>query len=103
MAYGPLASADIDPNQLVADLNLTFDFTGTTQYSSVFSVNNLSQDGLPSGNLTGISVDDEGVVFAKYSNGGVSPLGKVALTRFANPQGLAKLGDSTWAQSGGFG
>ncbi len=100
VAYGPLASADIDPNQLVADLNLSFDFTGTTQYSSVFSVNNLSQDGLPSGNLTGISVDDAGVVFAKYSNGGVSPLGKVALTRFANPQGLAKLGDSTWAQSG---
>jgi flagellar hook protein FlgE len=28
------------------------------------------------------------------------PLGKVALTRFANPQGLAKLGDSTWGQSG---
>jgi flagellar hook protein FlgE len=26
-------------------------------------------------------------------------LGKVAVTRFANPQGLSKLGDTTWGQS----
>jgi flagellar hook protein FlgE len=99
VTYGAIASTAIDPNLTVSDLNLTFDFTGTTQYSSKFAVNNLTQDGFPSGNLSGINVDNEGVVFAKYSNGNATPLGKVALARFANPQGLAKLGDTTWAQS----
>jgi flagellar hook protein FlgE len=98
-SYGSIASTDIDPNLNVDDLAFSVDFTGTTQFSSVFSVNNLAQDGLPAGNLTGISVSDEGIVFARFSNGGSTPLGKVALSRFANPQGLTKLGDSTWAQS----
>jgi flagellar hook protein FlgE len=57
----------------------------STQYSANFSVQDLSQDGLPTGNLTGISINDEGVVSANFSNGGSDILGKVALTRFANP------------------
>jgi flagellar hook protein FlgE len=99
ITYPNISSADIDPNLTVDDLNLTFSFTGTTQYSSVFSVNNLAQDGLPAGNLTGISVSDDGILFANFSNGGTQPLGKIALARFANPQGLTKLGDTTWGQT----
>lgn len=75
------------------------DYSGSTNLSSSFSVNTLKQDGLAAGKLTGISVDAGGVVFARFSNGGSIPLGKVAMTRFANAQGLAKLGDSTWGQS----
>ena len=59
----------------------------------------LKQNGLAAGKLTGISIDNSGVIFANFSNGASNPLGKVALTRFVNPQGLAKLGDTTWAQS----
>jgi flagellar hook protein FlgE len=75
------------------------DYTGSTQFSSPFSVDALKQDGLAAGKLTGIATDDEGVIFARFSNGGSTPLGKVALTRFANPQGLTKLGDTSWGQS----
>jgi flagellar hook protein FlgE len=62
-------------------------------------VNNLTKNGLPTGNLTGIGVSDDGIVFANYSNGNSQPLGKVALTRFANPQGLTKLGDTAWGEN----
>jgi flagellar hook protein FlgE len=99
LAYGPIASTTLDPNLNVDPIDLTFDFTGTTQYSSVFSVNTLAQDGFPSGNLVGVDIDDSGVVYAKYSNGKSETLGQVALSRFPNPQGLAKLGDTSWAQS----
>lgn len=99
VSYGPIASTILDPNLNVDPLNLTFDFTGTTQYSSVFSVNTLAQNGFPSGNLVGINIDDSGIAYANYSNGKSQPLGQIALSRFANPQGLAKLGDTTWAQS----
>lgn len=80
-------------------INAKVDYSNSTHLSSSFSVNALKQDGLAAGKLTGISVDDTGVVFARFSNGGSIPLGKVAMTRFSNPQGLAKLGDSSWGQS----
>jgi flagellar hook protein FlgE len=87
------------PGSSAAPITAIMDYTGSTHLSSSFSVNTLKQDGLAAGRLTGISVDDAGIVFARFSNGGTTPLGKVALTRFANPQGLTKLGDTTWGQS----
>jgi len=87
------------PASSAAPITATMDYTGSTQFSSPFSVDALKQDGLAAGKLTGIATDDEGVIFARFSNGGSTPLGKVALTRFANPQGLTKLGDTSWGQS----
>jgi len=97
--YGPFVSTDIDPSLTVDDLEFSFDFGETTQFSGNFSVKDLSQDGLATGNLSGISIDDKGVVAAQFSNGGSSVLGKIALTRFANPQGLSKAGNTAWKQS----
>jgi flagellar hook protein FlgE len=82
-----------------ANIDITMNYLGSTHLSAAFSVDALKQDGLPAGRLTGVSIDDEGVIFARFSNGGATPLGKVALTRFPNPQGLSKLGDTNWAQS----
>ncbi|MGR9115542.1 MAG: flagellar hook protein FlgE [Gammaproteobacteria bacterium] len=74
-------------------------YLDSTQFNQKFSVNTLSQNGLPAGQLTGIDINDEGIIFARFSNGGDETIGQVALTRFANPQGLSKLGDTTWARS----
>lgn len=82
-----------------ADIVAKMDYTGSMQLSSKFSVDTLKQDGLAAGKLTGIAIDETGGIFARFSNGASTPLGKVALTRFANPQGLTKLGDSTWGQN----
>ncbi len=87
------------PTLPAAEINATIDYANSTQIAQAFSVDALKQDGLAVGKLTGISIDNSGVIFANFSNGASNPLGKVALTRFANPQGLAKLGDTTWAQS----
>lgn len=77
----------------------SMNFFGSTQVEEKFSVNAMRQNGLPAGRLTGIDIDDEGVIFARFSNGGSQTVGKVALTRFPNNNGLAKLGDTTWGQS----
>jgi len=87
------------PGSSAGPITAKIDYTGSTHLSSAFSVNALKQDGLAAGKLTGISIDDAGVIFARFSNGGSTPLGKVAMTRFSNPQGLTKLGDTTWGQS----
>ncbi len=90
----------IDPPTGADDIDITpVSYFGTTQYKQKFSVNTLQQNGLPAGQLTGIDIDDEGVIFARFSNGGSKTLGQVALTRFSNPQGLSKLGDTTWGQN----
>lgn len=76
----------------IANMN----FFGSTQVQATFSVNNQTQDGLPAGQLTGVSINDQGVISANFSNGGTTPLGQVALSNFANTNGLAKLGNTTW-------
>lgn len=78
-----------------------FDFNGNppTQYASPFAVNNLSQNGFTIGRLTGLNVDTKGIIQASYSNGQTNAVGKVALARFANPQGLTQIGNTSWRQS----
>ncbi len=82
-----------------ADINMSLDFSTATQFGDAFGVNSLSQDGFTTGRLTGISVDPEGVVFARFTNGQSTSLGKLALANFVNPQGLQQLGDTTWGES----
>ena len=81
------------------DLELTTDFSNLTQFGGAFGVNNLSQDGFASGRLSGVDISDEGVVFARFTNGQSTPLGKLALANFSNTQGLANLGDTTFGET----
>ncbi len=80
-------------------LDITLDFSVSTQFGNAFGVNSLSQDGFTTGRLTGLSVSDEGVVFARFTNGQSSELGKLAMANFTNPQGLQQVGDTNWAES----
>jgi flagellar hook protein FlgE len=70
-----------------------------TQFGARFNVNALPQNGFTSGRLSGLDIDDTGIVRARYSNGQTKTLGQVALADFSNPQGLRPLGNSSWAES----
>jgi flagellar hook protein FlgE len=74
-------------------------FSGTTQYGSLFTVNSVSQDGFASGKLAGFSVGDDGVILGKYTNGQSRNLGQVILASFRNPQGLQPMGNNVWTAS----
>jgi flagellar hook-basal body protein len=95
-----LSPYTMSPATGAAPINISsLDFLGSTQVQSAFSVNTQTQDGLPAGQLTGISINAEGIISANFSNGGAEPLGQVALSNFANTNGLEKIGNSSWAQS----
>ena len=84
-----------------AEQSITLDFgTNTTQIGAPFSVNTSSQNGSAVGQFEGVTVGDDGIVRASFSNGDTQPLGKVVLANFDNPAGLRQLGNSTWAASG---
>ncbi len=80
-------------------LNLSIDYTGTTQFSQAFAVKAQSQDGSPEGDLVGVDIGDDGLVVASYSNGSQESLGKIVLTTFASNEGLRQNGDSSYLSS----
>jgi flagellar hook protein FlgE len=98
-ANGQLTFPSYDPGSGAAPLNMTLDFSDATQYGNKFAVNALTQDGHATGRLSGIDIGQNGVVSARYTNGEAQPLGKVALTNFANPDGLQQLGNTTWGET----
>ncbi len=80
-------------------IQIGINYSNTTQFGSAFAVNGLSQDGFSTGRLSGIDIDDEGVIFARFTNGQSNALGKVALAGFPNVGGLRQQGNTAWAQS----
>ncbi|WP_221794689.1 flagellar hook-basal body complex protein [Oceanobacter mangrovi] len=79
--------------------NYQITLAGTTLYGSDFAVNRVDQDGYTTGRLTGLEIDQDGVIFAQFSNGQSQTLGQVALADFVNPDGLTPIGDTAWAES----
>ena len=96
---GLMALAPYTPGTGAADITMSLDFADATQFGDNFGVNSLSQDGFTTGRLTGVSVDAEGIVFARFTNGQSTSLGKLALANFVNPQGLQQIGDTAWGES----
>lgn len=97
LQYTPIAGGTLGTG--AGNLTLNIDYTNTTQFGGTFSVNSLSQNGYASGRLSGIDVDQEGIVFARFTNGQSTALGQVALANFANPQGMRQLGDTNWGET----
>ena len=95
----PLATQLTIAGGAVSPLAFDLDLAGSTQFGSNFGVNSLSQDGFTSGRLAGINVGSEGVIVGNYTNGQTKNLGQIALSTFANPQGLKPVGNNRWEAS----
>jgi flagellar hook protein FlgE len=80
-------------------LSFAVDLTEVTQYASSFAVSSLSQDGYTSGSLTGITINNQGLIKASYSNGQTQFNGMISLASFKNPQGLQPLGGNNWSET----
>ncbi len=85
----------------VDDTQLVKVTMNATQYgSSSFTVSETpTDDGYSTGLLKNVSVNEDGILLATYSNGRNVHLAKVALADFINPQGLTKIGDTQWQES----
>ncbi len=79
--------------------NVELDLSAVTQFGSPFGVTDLQQDGFSAGQLTSVSVESNGIIMARYSNGRSRPAGQVEIATFRNPQGLQPMGDNMWAST----
>lgn len=101
-ALGPqntLAGGNVNIPSPPTSSNFVIDLTGTTQFGSAFSVDDVDQNGYTTGRLSGLNIDKGGVIFARFTNGESQVLGQVILADFANNQGLQPVGDSMWAEN----
>ncbi|ADV27365.1 flagellar hook-basal body protein [Pseudoxanthomonas suwonensis 11-1] len=96
-ADGRIAMDPYTPGTGAGQLELGLDISGSTQYGNSFALRSINQDGFASGKLTTIDVAEDGVVYARYSNGDDVALGQIVLTNFVNPQGLQAVGNNMWA------
>ncbi len=79
--------------------DFVLDITGSTQYGDDFNVASVNQDGFAPGQLVGTNISENGVLFARYTNGQSQILGQILLADFQNPQGLTSIGNTEWAES----
>ena len=80
-------------------LTINIDYSASTQYSSPFAVLSQSQDGAPEGDLVGVTIGNDGLVSASFSNGTQKSLAKILLANFSSPVGLRQMGDSSFLAS----
>jgi flagellar hook protein FlgE len=102
---GTLAVSGFTPpgaNPMTFNINLA-GATPLVQYGGGSTIQIISQDGMPIGNLQGVKVADDGTISGQFSNGLTAVMGQVATATFANPAGLVRIGDSEYSASVGSG
>ncbi|WP_122659789.1 flagellar hook-basal body complex protein, partial [Pseudomonas viridiflava] len=78
---------------------IKLNMSGITQTASVSGLLTQDQDGYATGQLSAMSVDATGNLFATYTNGKSQVIGQTSLTNFANVQGLAQAGGTNWRET----
>lgn len=82
-----------------APQDIDFDIANFTQQSSAYDVRSSTQNGAEIGIRTGVTVDDEGVVSAQFSNGLSREIYKLPMATFANPNGLQEVSGTAFRVS----
>jgi flagellar hook-basal body protein len=100
--YSPIKGTQLETVYLAGGkgaLTINVNYAASTQYTSPFAVLSQSQDGAPEGSLVGVTIGNDGLVSASFSNGTQKSLAKILLTNFSSPSGLRQIGDSSFLAS----
>lgn len=82
-----------------ADSNIAINLEPFTQFSSASNISSISQDGTGGGSVVSFSVENDGSLIAQLDNGQTSTIGTIALSTFANVEGMKRVGDSLYKES----
>lgn len=95
LSWNPGAGAD--------PLNVQLNFTKVMQpalpQTTTSTLRALEYNGYPTGALTNISIDGNGVITGYYSNGQYREVAQIGLANFFNPGGLLKDTANNWIES----
>lgn len=96
----PVVFDPVYPAGASAPLTIALDLGTTNQAAGPFTQRILEQDGFAAGTLNDVTISQDGLVTATFSNGETKAVGKLAMANFVNPEGLKQLGDARWSVTG---
>jgi flagellar hook protein FlgE len=114
-ASGPLATGELDFDPTTGKLSsssvdnsvsftvpggeaLTVDLSNMTQYSYDFNVQSASVNGNAPSAVDSIQVSTDGTVYAKYKNGNLDPLYRIAMATVESPDKLTVVSGNVYQQ-----
>ena len=74
-----------------------FNNNGTSTISATYGDTDNNGSGRKIGNMSGISIAQDGTISASYDNGQTRVLGQISVANFANASGLEKEGDNLYS------
>lgn len=79
--------------------DITIDLSECTNYDNkgTSTIGATSGDGRRLGDMIGVSIQKDGMIYASYDNGMTKLLGQIATAAFANASGLEKEGDNLYS------
>jgi flagellar hook protein FlgE len=86
----------ITPTNGAPPFTVDLDLSQVTSLAAESIVQPVYQDGFPPGTLQEFTIAIDGTVQGVFSNGLSRPMGCIALSLFANPAGLFRLGNNMW-------
>jgi flagellar hook protein FlgE len=93
------AAAGADASQIVFDFGTIGEVDGLSQFASPTSVAFVTQNGAEVGELSAVSIDDQGHVIASFTNGEERRLYRLPIATFANPAALDPRSGNVYAQT----
>ncbi len=94
-----------DPNSPFEDIEIDFSTSSNFNNNGTSTVGATSGDlqgygaGRKLGEMSGISIQSDGMIYASYDNGMTKLLGQIAVAEFSNASGLQKEGDNLYSAS----
>jgi flagellar hook-basal body protein len=97
-------NVDVELNDLEwgngsAPQDIKIDIENFSQFAGNYNVIFTKQNGAELGLRTGVSIDREGFVVARFSNGAQTPIYKLPLITFSNPNGLAEVSGTAYTKT----
>ena len=86
------------PVDIILNVGSRGSFAGMTMLSGSTSVET-GQDGYAQGSFTNFETDESGCVMARFSNGIMRPIARLALAEFINPAGLTRVGNNAYVDN----
>ncbi|MEO6676663.1 MAG: flagellar hook protein FlgE [Pseudomonas sp.] len=86
-------------NGAASSPTITISMANTTQYNADTARSIPTQDGYATGQITNLTIDGTGTLFANFSNNQSKAIGQVALASFTNEQGLQAIGGTSWKET----
>jgi len=100
----PDAIANFDFSSVISTMGkINIDFSTVTNYGSSTTIDSKRGDlenlggGKAVGEMSSLSIQQDGKIVASYSNGDIKNVGQIAVATFANAAGLEKVGDNLYA------